>query len=104
MFIYEKIIRNYSNNKKEIICPILDKDEFCIYILECADGSFYVGFSNNLSERLASHSSGAGAEYTKKRLPLKLIYCEIFKERIFALKRERQLKGWSRKKKEKLII
>ncbi len=101
--VYKKIIRIYSDKKKEIPCPIVNKDEFYVYMLECFDSSLYVGFSDDVEKRISRHKRGDGAEYTRKRLPIKLIYCEVFRERIEGLKRERQLKGWSKRKKIDLI-
>ena len=101
--VYKKIVGIYSDGLKTIPFPKMKENEFCVYILECCDKSFYIGFSSNLKKRLNKHNKGEGAEYTRKRRPLKLVYCEIFDHEIFAIKRERQLKGWSRRKKMDLI-
>ena len=88
--------------------PVLWKD-ICIYwnvpmyILECADGSYYTGSTNNLERRLQQHQNGEGANYTKKHLPVKLVYFEEFQRIDDAFYREKQVQGWSRKKKEALI-
>jgi putative endonuclease len=74
-----------------------------MYILECADGSYYTGSTNNLELRLAQHQAGEGANHTKKRLPVKLLYYEEFSRIDEAFYREKQVQGWSRKKKEALI-
>ncbi|WP_367998101.1 GIY-YIG nuclease family protein [Zobellia galactanivorans] len=74
-----------------------------IYILECADGSYYTGSTNNLDLRLQQHQNGEGANHTKKRLPVKLVYFEEFQRIDEAFYREKQVQGWSRKKKEALI-
>lgn len=74
-----------------------------MYILECSDGSYYTGSTNNLELRLIQHQNGEGANHTKKRLPIKLIYYEEFQRIDFAFYREKQLQGWNRKKKEALI-
>ena len=74
-----------------------------MYILECSDGSYYTGSTNNLEIRLAQHQSGNGANHTKKRLPVKLVYFEEFQRVDEAFYREKQVQGWSRKKKEALI-
>ncbi len=73
------------------------------YILECSDGSYYTGSTNNLEYRLLQHQNGEGANYTKKRLPVKLIYFEEFQNIDDAFYREKQIQGWSHKKKEALI-
>jgi len=74
-----------------------------MYILECKDGTYYVGSTNNLELRLAQHQNGEGANHTKKKLPIKLLFYEEFQRIDFAFYREKQVQGWSRKKKESLI-
>jgi putative endonuclease len=74
-----------------------------MYILQCADGSYYTGSTTNLELRLAQHQAGEGANHTKKRLPVKLVYYEFFDRIQDAFYREKQVQGWSRKKKEALI-
>jgi putative endonuclease len=74
-----------------------------MYILECADGSYYTGSTNNLELRLKQHSNGEGANHTKKHLPVTLVYFEEFDRIDTAFYREKQVQGWSRKKKEALI-
>jgi len=74
-----------------------------MYILECADGSYYTGSTNNLERRIWEHQNSEGANYTKKRLPVKLIYYEEYPRIDEAFYREKQVQGWSRKKKEALI-
>lgn len=74
-----------------------------VYILVCADGSYYTGSTKNLESRLAQHQAGEGANYTKIRLPVSLVYLEEFQRIDEAFYREKQIQGWSRKKKEALI-
>ncbi len=74
-----------------------------MYILECADGSYYTGSTKNLERRLVQHQAGEGAKHTKKRLPVKLVYVEAFDRIDLAFYREKQVQGWTRKKKEALI-
>lgn len=74
-----------------------------MYILLCSDGSYYTGSTNNLELRLAQHQRGEGANHTKKRLPVKLLYFEEYQRIDLAFFREKQVQGWSRKKKEALI-
>ena len=76
---------------------------FCVYILECADGFYYVGHSDNLEERLQQHQSGALGGYTANRRPVRLAYSQDFPTRDQAFLAERRVKGWSRKKKEALM-
>ncbi len=73
------------------------------YILQCRDGSYYVGSTQDLRRRLWQHQSGVGANYTALRLPVRLVYFETYARVDVAFKREKQLQGWSRKKKEALI-
>ncbi len=70
-----------------------------IYILLCTDGSYYTGATNNLEKRFLEHKSGKGGRYTRSHKPLKLIYSEQFKTKSEALKREIEIKGWSKQKK-----
>jgi tRNA/rRNA methyltransferase len=76
---------------------------FYVYILRCADGSYYVGHTDDLERRLAAHQSGEIAGYAYSRRPVQLVFREEFPSRENAFLRERQLKGWSRRKKEALI-
>ncbi|MDZ4141828.1 MAG: GIY-YIG nuclease family protein [Methylotenera sp.] len=74
-----------------------------MYILKCADNSFYTVSTVNLEKRLWEHQNGLGANYTKKRLPVKLVFCEAFSRVDEAFFRENQVQGWSRAKKQALI-
>lgn len=74
-----------------------------MYILECFDLTYYTGSTIDIDKRIEEHQDGRGANYTKKRLPVKLIYVEIFSRIDNAFYREKQVQGWSRKKKEALI-
>ena len=74
-----------------------------MYILECANGNYYTGSTNNLERRLTEHQNGEGANFTKKHLPVNLVYFEEFQRIDHAFYREKQVQGWSRKKKEALI-
>ena len=76
---------------------------FWVYILRCADKSYYTGHTDRLEERVAKHQIGEIDGYTATRLPIELVFAEEFSSREEALARERQIKGWSRKKKEALI-
>ena len=73
------------------------------YILLCSDDSYYTGSTKNLNLRIEQHQNGEGANHTKKRLPVKLIYYEEYNRIDEAFYREKQIQGWSRKKKEALI-
>ena len=76
---------------------------FWTYILECADGCYYVGHTDNLEARIQAHQDGYYAGYTRTRLPVHLVYQSSFTTRGEAFACERQLKGWSRAKKQALI-
>ncbi len=78
------------------------KDYF-VYILKCSDNSYYTGVTNNLEKRINEHQSGLIKGYTSSRLPVKLVFSERFTDINDAIRFEKQVKGWSRKKKEALI-
>ena len=73
------------------------------YMLQCADGTFYTGWTNDLPKRLKTHSAGKGGKYTRSRLPVKLVYAEEHEERAEAMRREVQIKRLSRKRKQALL-
>lgn len=74
-----------------------------MYILECADGSYYVGSTRNLERRIWEHNEGKGAKYTARRRPVKLVFAAEFPTMSEAYAREKQVQGWSRAKREALI-
>lgn len=74
-----------------------------MYILLCADGSYYTGSTNNLELRMVQHANGEGSVHTRKRLPVELIYVEEYGTVQEAFCREKQVQGWRRSKKEALI-
>ena len=76
---------------------------FHVYILRCADGSYYVGHTDRIETRVAQHNSGALGGWTKSRRPVELLWSETFATRDEAFAAERRIKGWSRAKKEALI-
>jgi len=76
---------------------------FYMYMLKCNDGSYYTGHTDCLEIRMAMHNLGKISCYTKNRLPVKLVFVQEFGSRYEALAAERQIKEWSRKKKEALI-
>ena len=73
------------------------------YILLCNDGTYYTGSTKTLDLRIIQHQAGEGSNYTKKRLPVELVYFEEYDRIDIAFYREKQLQKWSRKKKEALI-
>lgn len=74
------------------------------YIVECADGTFYTGWTNNLERRIQCHNEGKGAKYTRARLPVRLVYSEVFATKEEAMKREYAIKHLTRQDKLKLIL
>jgi len=74
-----------------------------MYILECADGSYYVGSTKNIDQRMTQHLSGLGSRYTAGRLPVKLVYSEEYERISDAYSREKQVQNWRRAKREALI-
>ena len=74
-----------------------------MYILECADGSYYVGSTNDLGRRLLEHQEGRAAKYTSRRLPVTLVYTEEYNFAAEAFEREKQVQNWSRAKRKALI-
>ncbi len=77
---------------------------YYVYILKCSDESYYTGMTNNIDRRIAEHSSGMNPEcYTATRRPVELVFAYEFKYVNNAIAFEKQVKGWSRKKKEAII-
>jgi predicted GIY-YIG superfamily endonuclease len=76
---------------------------FWVYMLQCSDGSYYVGHTDDLERRIAEHQSGAIPGYTSERRPVKLVYAADMVTRDEAQASELRIKGWTRAKKEALI-
>ena len=76
---------------------------YYVYLLRCADGTLYTGFTNDLARRLAAHNAGRGAKYTRGRRPGELVYWESFSNKSSALRRECAIKRLSRAEKLSLI-
>ena len=76
---------------------------WAVYILECSDGSFYTGISNNVEARINTHNASKGAKYTKSRLPVTLVFQENTFNKSESLRREIEIKKLTRKKKMELI-
>ena len=74
-----------------------------VYIVECADGTYYTGLTNNLERRLQLHNAGRGAKYVRGRLPVRVVYAKTCRNHTSALKAERDLKRLTRRQKETLI-
>ncbi len=78
-------------------------ERYYVYILLCADQSFYVGSTKDIENRVKRHNEGQGAQYTRARRPVHLVYHEVYPDADAAVRRERQLKRWSHAKKQALI-
>ena len=76
---------------------------FWVYILQCDDGRFYTGHTDDLDRRVAEHQAGGFCGFTSRRRPVRLMWFENFQTRIEALEAERRIKPWSRAKKDALI-
>lgn len=74
-----------------------------VYIVKCADGTLYTGWTNDIEKRIRTHNEGKGAKYTKSRLPVELVYCETFDSPREAMSRECHIKHMSRAEKEHFI-
>jgi predicted GIY-YIG superfamily endonuclease len=77
--------------------------QFWVYILRCRDGSYYTGHTDRLEYQVAQHHAGQGSDWTRRRLPVELVWCEAMPSRLETLEAERRIKPWSRAKKEALI-
>lgn len=75
---------------------------FHCYLLKCADGTYHVGHTDDMEKRFAEHQSGAFPGYTYKRRPVELMWNDMFQNRVDAKLAEKQIKGWSRAKREAL--
>jgi len=76
---------------------------YFVYILECSDGSFYTGITNNVERRFNEHKNGKGGHYTSSKKATRLIYTEKHPDKSSALKREAEIKKWKREKKLLLV-
>ena len=76
---------------------------FFLYIVRCSDNSLYTGITSDLDQRVKAHNEGRGAKYTSARRPVVLVYEERCRSKSAALKREIEIKGWTKARKEALI-
>lgn len=81
----------------------MENKEYFFYVLECRDGSYYAGYTNDLKKRIQLHNDGKGAKYTRGRGPVKLRFHQPFSNKSEALKAEYQFKQWPRKRKEMFL-
>jgi len=78
-------------------------DIWQVYIIKCKDGELYTGIAKDVDKRVALHNKGLSCRYTQYRGPVKLLYCESYKNRKDAAKREAKIKGLTRRKKLEII-
>jgi putative endonuclease len=76
---------------------------YCTYIILTSNKKYYVGHTNNLDDRFKRHLNGSGPKFTAQNKPIKVVWFQNFNTEMDAVRREKQLKGWTREKKEKLI-
>ena len=81
----------------------MSDDDHVVYVLECADGTLYTGYTTDLERRVREHNAGDGAKYTRGRTPVELRYHERFDSRSAAMSREYEIKQLSRAEKERLV-
>ena len=79
-----------------------DGDHY-VYVLECADGSLYTGYTTEVERRVAEHNAGEGAKYTRGRTPVELVHVESFDSKSAAMSREYEIKQFSRREKAELV-
>ena len=91
--------RALTRLRSDQVVPVV----FCVYVLRCSDRTLYVGHTNDLDRRLQVHNAGHAVAYRAGRRPVRLVYTERCGSQEDAVRRERQLKRWSGKKKEALI-
>lgn len=99
----EKEAGAFKRRKKRQARPTKAEKPWLLYILRCADKSFYTGITNDMSRRFKMHMSGRASHYTRTRLPVEIIYQEPCGTRTEAMVRECAVKSYSKKKKETLI-
>lgn len=80
-----------------------EPDDHWVYVIRCADGTFYTGYTTDLERRVTEHDDGEGAKYTRGRTPVELVHAETFESRSAALSREHEVKGLTRRQKERLV-
>jgi putative endonuclease len=74
-----------------------------VYVLECADGTYYTGYTTDVERRVAEHDAGEGAKYTRGRTPVELVHVEEYDTRSAAMSREHAIKSLARRQKERLV-
>jgi putative endonuclease len=95
----KKIVKRIVHKKR----IFLRKAQFHVYMLECSDGSFYTGYTNDLEKRVILHNKGGGSKYVRTRRPARLVYCKQYRYYKLAITEERRLKRLSRPQKETMV-
>ena len=101
--IFDIVVRAIDHLEKAQSVDRADMDENYTYIVRCADGTLYTGWTNDLKKRIKAHNSGKGAKYTKTRRPVELVYFEHFATKEEAMSREYHIKQLKRAQKQALI-
>ena len=83
--------------------PADGSGEHFVYVIECADGSLYTGYTTDVERRVAEHDTGDGAKYTRGRTPVELVHVESYTSRSAAMRREHEVKQLTRYEKERLV-
>ncbi len=79
------------------------RDHFFVYIVECANGTYYTGYTPNVEKRVQLHNNGRGAKYTRDRRPVKLVWSKACRNQRFAMRAEKTIKGLKREDKERIV-
>lgn len=101
--IPEYVVYWCGSNVSDFLRRPLSEMTNYVYILACADGTFYTGWTTHLEQRVETHNQGRGAKYTRSRRPVKLLYWEEYSDKGEALRREAAIKKMTRKQKEELV-
>lgn len=100
---YKRMLEGLAKKKKASRRKNKAAGKWSLYILQCSDGSFYTGITNDLERRFKMHQAGKASRYTRSHGPVEMLYSEQCGDRSSALIRECEVKEWPRTKKEKLI-
>ena len=95
-------VRGTASKEAKKKKPERRRKSYCVYLLLCDDGSYYTGYTNNVTSRLERHRKGRGARYTRMHRPKKVVYVEEFRTRRAAARREQQIKALSHREKHEL--
>ena len=82
---------------------MVENSQWCLYIIKCKDGKLYTGITNDLKRRIGQHNRSQGCRFTKFRIPVTLVYKEVYSSKESVLKREAEIKGWKKDRKLALI-